>query len=69
MCIESMNVKDNTKVLMVGDSKHDAMGAKAIGVDFVGCSFGFGFERDDNIKDYDHVGYINKPLELLRLFE
>lgn len=68
LCIESLNTT-NDRVLMVGDSKHDANGAKAIGVDFAGVSFGFGFGSQDDINDFDHVIYVDKALDLKALFE
>lgn len=64
LCIRDLNV-DRDKVLMVGDSKHDATGAKALGVDFAGVSFGFGFGVQDDINEYEHVIYVDKALDLL----
>ena len=63
LCIKDLGVTKD-EVLMVGDSKHDAMGAKALGVDFAGVSFGFGFEVQDDINDYDHVIYVDKAMDL-----
>ena len=52
------------EVLMVGDSKHDATGAEALGVDFAGVSFGFGFGVQDDIIEYKHVIYVDKVIDL-----
>lgn len=72
LCLKEMGVTSYADVLMVGDSKHDAGGAASLGIDFAGVSYGFGFgEGDfaaDDINDYPHVAYVDKPLELLNLF-
>ncbi len=64
LCIKDLDVTKD-QVLMVGDSKHDATGAKALGVDFAGVSFGFGFEVQDDINEYEHVIYVDRALDLL----
>lgn len=40
--IESLNIKDKSKILMIGDRKHDILGAKEIGIDSCGVLFGYG---------------------------
>lgn len=70
ICIEKLGGGDPSKVLMVGDSKHDANGAKIVGAPFAGVSYGFGFGKfgGENIDEYDHVIYADKPLDLKALF-
>ena len=46
-CIDTIGVKDLGEVVMVGDTLHDSNGAKELGVDFIGVSYGFGFHGDD----------------------
>lgn len=46
-CINTARVKKLSEVVMVGDTLHDANGAKELGVDFIGVSYGFGFHGDD----------------------
>lgn len=46
-CIDTAGVTDLNEVVMVGDTLHDANGAKELGVDFIGVSFGFGFHGED----------------------
>ena len=71
MCIDSLGVEDASKVLMVGDSNHDANGAKLAGSPFCGVSFGFGFGQfgGEDINDFEHVFYADKPMDLTVLFE
>ncbi len=71
LCIKDLGVTDNSKVLMVGDSKHDATGAANIGTLFAGVSFGFGFGEfgGEDINDYEHIIYVDKMMDLTTLFE
>lgn len=46
-CIDTAGVKDLKEVVMVGDTLHDSNGAKELGVDFIGVSYGFGFHGED----------------------
>ena len=46
-CIDTVGIKDLNEVVMVGDTPHDSNGAKELGVDFIGVSFGFGFHGED----------------------
>lgn len=71
LCIDSLGVTDVSKVLMVGDSCHDAGGAKLVGAPFAGVSYGFGFGAfgGEDINEFEHVFYADKPLDLKVLFE
>lgn len=46
-CIDTAGISDFKEVVMVGDTLHDAKGAKELGVDFIGVTFGFGFHGED----------------------
>ena len=52
--IRSLEPENISKVVLVGDSMFDAMGAVANGVDFIAVLHGFGF-RDRKSVDYDTV--------------
>ena len=71
MCIDSLGVGDVSRVLMVGDSNHDANGAKLAGAPFAGVSYGFGFGQfgGEDINEFEHVIYVDKPLDLKALWE
>lgn len=49
ICQEITGIKDHT--VLVGDSSYDMEGARAATIDFIGVTYGFGFEDDDKI-DY-----------------
>ena len=52
-------------VVFFGDSVYDGVGAKAVGVDFVGLSYGFGFADKTTLDAMDCVQVLEKPEDLL----
>lgn len=40
--LETCNIKDLSKTVMIGDRKHDILGAKEIGIDSIGVLYGYG---------------------------
>ena len=40
--LESCNIIDLSKVIMIGDREHDIIGAKKVGIDSIGVLFGYG---------------------------
>ena len=53
--------------VMVGDTEHDAKGAKDTGVPFIGVSYGFG--NPDEMLRYPCIGFADKPMDVLRILE
>lgn len=47
---------DERNNLLVGDSKSDAIAAMDTGVQFIGVTYGFGFKKIDEVKQYTHIG-------------
>ena len=67
-CINTAGVSDLSRVVMIGDTEFDAVGARDIGVDFIGVSYGFGYRSVDEIKGCGAVGAAQTPMEILKLF-
>ena len=44
--LESNNIKDYTRVVMVGDRYTDIEGAKALGIDVIGVLYGYGTRNE-----------------------
>ncbi len=65
-CIVDSGVTDKKRVVMVGDTHHDALGAQQVGVDFIGVTFGFGFHSESDLKDLKAVGCAHRALDILR---
>ena len=61
--LNKCQITDKSKVVMVGDRKHDIIGAKAVGIDSIGVEYGYG--------DYDELNsagatYIAKTVSDLK---
>jgi phosphoglycolate phosphatase len=63
-CLADLDIRDNTQVVMIGDSEHDAAGAEEAGIDFIGVTWGFGFKTPEDVLKYNNVGYANTFKEL-----
>lgn len=40
--LDQNEIKDYSKVIMIGDRKHDVLGAKGLGIASIGILYGFG---------------------------
>lgn len=62
LALEKIGVSNINKVLMVGDSEYDKIGADLVGTDFCAVMYGFGFKKEyGTYYDYE----INEPLDLM----
>lgn len=68
-CIRDSGVTDKRKVVMIGDTIHDASGAELVGVDFIGVTFGFGFHSPEEVMQQKAIGYASTALSILDFFE
>lgn len=50
------------EVILIGDTKYDAEGAKSAGIDCAFVTYGFG--NDEELKSYDGVFYANKAIKI-----
>lgn len=64
-CIKDSGVKDLKRVVMVGDTEHDALGAEKVGVDFIGVTFGFGFQNMKDLSSIKSVGCAERAIDIL----
>ena len=55
LCIKDMNTENNDKIVMIGDSEFDAIGAIKSSVDFIGVTYGFGFKNKSEVDIYNNV--------------
>lgn len=67
-CIDSFNV-DNSKVVLIGDSHFDAIGAKNANIDFIGVTYGFGFKSKQDVNQYDNVFSVDTVQEIIQKFK
>ena len=69
-CIRVSGVEDRSRVVMIGDTSGDALGAEGMGVDFLGVTYGFGFRTDADVGAFSaSVGSADRPMGLLPYFE
>ena len=62
-CLVEMN-SDIPDAIMVGDTNHDAEGARELGVDFIGVTWGFGFNEQDASAKLSPFYYAIKPNDI-----
>lgn len=55
--------------VMVGDTLQDSNGARALNVDFIGVTYGFGFKNKDDIRNICCVGAADSPKEIVDLLK
>ncbi len=65
-CLESLGINSSSQAVMVGDSEYDALGAKEAGMDFIGVTYGFGFQSIPEVFSCYAVGAAKSPRELLK---
>ena len=51
--------------LMIGDSCHDAKAAQQLGIKFIGVTYGFGFESQQDINEYPNILSAETPQDIL----
>ena len=64
-CISESGVTDKSRVVMIGDTANDAIGAEKIGVDFIAVTYGFGFKSHNDLSEIRNSGCVDRPVELL----
>ena len=65
ICIAESGITDKSRIVMVGDTDHDAIGAQQVGVDFIAVTFGFGFKNKEDVDKIKAVGCAEKAIEIL----
>lgn len=68
-CMDDLGVHDYGRAVMVGDSSHDATGARKIGMDFIGVTYGFDFKSSSDVFAFDAVGAAASPKDILQYFD
>ncbi len=66
--IDSLRESDNDRIVMIGDTKFDADGAAKVGVDFIGCLFGYGTKEE--MEEHYTIGkpiFVGNPSEITEI--
>ncbi len=64
--LAALELTDKSRVVMIGDRKHDLIGAQVCGIDAVGVLYGYGSWEE--LSGYPHVYLAETPDALLRYF-
>ncbi len=64
LCARQMNGGRKDSILMIGDSRFDAVGAMEAHMDFLAVTYGFGFRNVADLKGFPHVGICNSVEEV-----
>ena len=63
-CLAELKVEDYSQVIMVGDSDNDAIAAKNLNIHFLGVTYGFGFEKEEDMVEYQPIGCAHAPQDV-----
>lgn len=64
-CLEKARVDNPGEAVMIGDTEHDANGAKELGLDFIAVTYGFGFHAEDFFGKAEGVKKVDKALDVI----
>lgn len=64
LCIEEMT-DDRDSAVLIGDTEHDALGAKTANISFIGVTYGFGFKSKEDVNQYPNIGCANSTFDIL----
>lgn len=65
--LHDARINDISVAVMVGDSDSDAKGAKEIGINFIGVTYGFGFRNAEDVQLYPNAGVARDTESLKKL--
>lgn len=65
LCISESGVTDKSRILMVGDTINDAVGAEKIGVDFLAVTYGFGFKTENELNSVKKIGAVDSAVKIM----
>ena len=68
LCINEMT-SNREDVILVGDTEHDAIGAKNAMVDFLGVTYGFGFKSVADVSMYPNIGCAHNTYDILKFID
>lgn len=63
LCLRRRGVSPD-RALMIGDSDNDAIGARDIGMDFLGVTYGFGFHNAEDVRAFNTVAVANSTADI-----
>ena len=65
--LEVLPIKDNSQMIMVGDTSFDVLGAASVGVSCIGVTYGYGNKKE--MSENGAIAVVNTALQLLDYIE
>ena len=66
--MKNLDIDNSNDTVMIGDTAFDGFAANELGMNFICCTYGFGFKTQDEIDKYNNVFVANDACELLKFF-
>lgn len=66
LCIRDLEVKSE-RVVLVGDTVHDAQGAYSAGISFIGVTYGIGFKCKAEREQFPSIGMVDEIIDVIKL--
>lgn len=63
--LEKNNIKDKSRVIMIGDREHDILGAKEVGISSIGVLFGYGSRHELEKAGADLIAETVKDINIM----
>lgn len=70
LCFEELSCPSEpmTDAIMVGDTVHDALAAKELGMDFIAVTYGFGFKNARDAENFQPISVVNDVSHIINTF-
>lgn len=69
LCMKECGIHDLARAVMIGDTREDARGAAAVGIDFIAVTYGFEFQTAKDALPHAPIGIARTPMEILPFLE
>jgi len=66
MCLNEIEQNDLSKVVLIGDSIYDALGAEQVGIDFIAVTYGYGFKNKEEASSSKNVFIAENVEEIIK---
>lgn len=66
-CMKSLNINNPSDAIMVGDTCFDGFAANELKMDFICCTYGFGFKSQDEIDQHKNIFVAHKASDISKV--
>ncbi len=66
-CMKSLNINNPSDAIMVGDTCFDGFAANELKMDFICCTYGFGFKSQDEIDKHKNIFVANDVSDISKV--